>query len=221
MSLKIFYYLKNPKKSKHEIFNFKKFIWLQYGNCILIFRVIYVTLFIMIIIILGVFNYTTIIIAEENYTNEDMQNDLAQHPNLKELVKPTQELLWEELLNECGAKFMVENNARANEIFKRKYYKKLIKWRGYFISAFKPSDTPLDFNQHQILNINIRMIPSESINSPDLILILDGAKYNRNLKQINNLKKGDPILFKAKFESLGNEWGPHILHLTSFDPKHD
>lgn len=108
---------------------------------------------------------------------------------------------------------MVENSARATEIFNRKFFKKTIVWKGYFLSAFIQAFNPLDFNPEHILNLNIRMIPSESLNNPDLFLSLDSGRYNKYLNEIRKLKTGDPVLFKASFEALGNEWRPHHLHL--------
>jgi len=108
---------------------------------------------------------------------------------------------------------MIENSARANEIFNRKFHKRVIEWKGYFLSAFIQSFHPFDFNPEHILNLNIRMIPSESLKNPDLFLSLDARRYNLFLNDIKQLKTGDPISFKASFEALGNEWRPHHLHL--------
>lgn len=38
---------------------------------------------------------------------------------------------------------------------------------------------------------------------------------------IKTLKTGDPIKYKASFETLGNEWRPHHLHLISLEKTDD
>lgn len=161
--------------------------------------------------IIGVFNYTAYILKEEN----DLHNNghAHDHSHLDDLIKSPSNISWEDLINDCGAKVMIENSARANEIFNRKFFKKVIEWKGYFLSAFIQAFNPLDFNPEHILNLNIRMIPSESLKNPDLFLSLDAKRYNKFLNDIRKLKTGDPISFKASFEALGNEWRPHHLHL--------
>jgi len=161
---------------------------------------------------LGVFNYTSYILTEEKALN-DGTNHSHNHSHLSNLVTSPSNLSWEELIKDCGARIMVENSARASEIFNKKFFKKTIEWKGYFLSAFIQAFNPLDFNPEHILNLNIRMIPSESLNNPDLFLSLDSAKYNQYLNEIRNLKTGDPVIFRASFEALGNEWRPHHLHL--------
>jgi len=178
----------------------------------LIFRLLYVSIFIAIILILGVVNYTAYLFFEDNSTYQNHLN-AHNHSHLENLVKSPSNLSWEELINDCGGKVMVENSARANEIFNRKFYKKNIEWKGYFLSAFIQAFNPLDFNPEHILNLNIRMIPSESLKNPDLFLSLDSQRYNKYMNEIRKLKTQDPILFRASFEALGNEWRPHHLHL--------
>lgn len=165
----------------------------------------------ILIILLGVFNYTTYLLNEKS--DELIKNiHNHDHNHINELFNATN-LSWEDLINDCGGKVMVENSARANEIFNRKFFKKIIEWKGYFLSAYIQAYNPLDFNPEHILNLNIRMIPSESLKNADLFLSLDTSKYNKYLNEIRKLKTGDPIIFKASFESLGNEWRPHHLHL--------
>jgi hypothetical protein len=108
---------------------------------------------------------------------------------------------------------MTENSARANEIFNRKYIKRIIEWKGYFLNAYVQGRSPLDYNPEHLMNINIRMIPSESMRNPDLFLSLDYKKYMKFLPLIRTLSTGIPIKFKASLEALGNEWRPHHLHL--------
>jgi hypothetical protein len=127
------------------------------------------------------------------------------------------DLTWEDLIKDCGAHVMIENSARANEIFNRKYFKKVIEWKGYFINAFVQNINPMDLNPEHLVNINIRMIPSESIKNPDLFLSLDYKKYHKYLNTLQSLRTGDPIKFKASFEAIGNEWRSHHLHLIHLE----
>jgi hypothetical protein len=131
------------------------------------------------------------------------------------------DLSWEDLIKDCGSYVMTENSARANEIFNRRYYKRIITWKGYFLSAFVQARNPMDFNPEHLMNINVRMIPSESIQNPDLFLSLDLKKYQEYGHLIRTLETGTPILFKASLEALGNEWRSHHLHLISMERTQD
>jgi hypothetical protein len=130
-------------------------------------------------------------------------------------------LSWEDLIKDCGSYVMTENSARANEIFNRRYYKRIISWKGYFLSAFVQARNPMDFNPEHLMNINVRMIPSESIQNPDLFLSLDFKKYQQYGHLIRTLETGTPILFKASLEALGNEWRSHHLHLINLEKTQD
>jgi len=112
---------------------------------------------------------------------------------------------------------MIENSARANEVFSRRYFKRVIEWKGYFLNAYVQGRTPLDFNPEHLMNINVRMIPSESMRNPDLFLSLDYKKYTKFHPLIRTLSTGTPVIFKASLEALGNEWRPHHLHLIEID----
>ena len=70
------------------------------------------------------------------------------------------------------------------------------------------------------------MSPSESVILPDLALSVGTALYDSNLDLFNStdikvpshyrrppLKKGDEILFRARFVTLGDEFKMHHLHL--------
>ena len=116
---------------------------------------------------------------------------------------------------------MVENSVRAIEIFNRKYFKKEVIWKGYFLNAFIQR-LPLGFvDAEHLVNLNIRMIPSETIKNQDLVLSLNYQKYNEYLKTLQMLYTGTPIQFKAIFESVGDEWKPHHLHLLDINITED
>jgi hypothetical protein len=76
---------------------------------------------------------------------------------------------------------------------------------------------PFQIDPEHLINLNIRMIPSESLKNPDLFLSLDQKKYEQFERVIHSLKSGDPIKFRASFENLGNEWRTHHLHLIDIE----
>jgi hypothetical protein len=66
---------------------------------------------------------------------------------------------------------MIENSAKANEVFNQKYFKRIFNWKGHFINAF--ANLPfggMGANIQHAININIRMTPAESLNNPDLFM---------------------------------------------------
>jgi hypothetical protein len=126
-------------------------------------------------------------------------------------------LTWEGLIQDCGASVIVENSARANEIFARKYFKQIVQWKGYFLNAFVQTVGPFQIDPDHLINLNVRMIPSESLKNPDLFLSLDMRRYQKFESVIHSLKSGDAIRFKASFENLGNEWRTHHLHLIDVE----
>ena len=128
---------------------------------------------------------------------------------------------WEQMIRDCGAHVMIENSARANEIFNRQYLKKVVTWKGYFLNAFLHSLSPMGFNPEHMVNINIRMIPSESLKNPDLFLSLDNSKFNAYNSVLRTLKTGDPIKFTATLEAVGNEWRTHHLHMLKIEKTED
>lgn len=130
-------------------------------------------------------------------------------------------LTWQDLIKDCGSYVMTENSARATEIFNRKYHKRIIEWKGYFLNAYVQGRNPLDFNPDHLMNINVRMIPSESMRNPDLFLSLDYRRYKELSGLIRTLSTGTPIKFKASLEALGNEWRSHHLHLISLEKTED
>jgi hypothetical protein len=126
-------------------------------------------------------------------------------------------LTWEGLIKDCGASVIVENSARANEIFARKYFKQVVEWKGYFLNAFVQQIGPFQIDPDHLINLNVRMIPSESLKNPDLFLSLDARKYQQYESVIHGLESGHAIKFKASFENLGNEWRTHHLHLIDVE----
>jgi hypothetical protein len=150
------------------------------------------------------------------FTDHTHEIDVKVKENL-----PGTDLTWQDLIKDCGSYVVTENSARANEIFNRRYFKRIVEWKGYFLNAFVHNRNPLDFNPDHLMNINIRMIPSESIKNPDLFLSLDYKKYVQFVNLIKTFSTGTPIKFKASLEALGNEWRSHHLHLISIEKTDD
>ena len=209
-------YSEISNKSFYPISSKGTYITITYGKCIIVIKKIYIYILILIIIIFGIvinYNYYIQINSSQNL-NEKIINDQKSEEFISQLYNKNDTLLtWEIFINDCGSKVMVENSAKANEIFKRKYYKKKIKWEGYFISAFVKSIVPGVLDYNHLVNLNIRMIPSETIKQQDLILSLNRDNYDKYLKTLQLLKTGSPIQFEAIFEEIGDEWSPHHLHL--------
>ena len=210
-------YSEISNKSFYPISSKGIYITITYGKCIIVIKKIYIYILILIIIIFGIvinYNYYIQINSNQNL-NEKIINDQKSEEFISQLYNKNDTLLtWEIFINDCGSKVMVENSAKANEIFKRKYYKKKIKWNGYFISAFVKSIVPGVLDYNHLVNLNIRMIPSETIKQQDLILSLNKDNYDKYFKTLQLLKTGSPIQFEAIFEEIGDEWSPHHLHLV-------
>ena len=144
--------------------------------------------------------------------NHEIDETVSKYYNSK--------LTWEDLIHDCGAYVIIENSAKANEIFNRKYHRQIVEWKGYFLNSFVQV-SPFGGNAEHLMNINVRMIPSESLKDPDLFLSMDAKKYNDYRNVIHSLSSGDAIKFRASFESIGNEWRSHHLHLIHIEKTDD
>lgn len=67
------------------------------------------------------------------------------------------------------------------------------------------------------LNILIKMMPSESVLYPDLVLSLSSKTVHEKRPLIQGLQKGDELEFTARIMSLGNEFKMHHLHALDFE----
>ena len=192
---------------------------LTFGKCTIVIKKIYIHIIILITIILGIYlnvsYYKQNRNKQINISEEYKRNDINL---IKNFYNDTEELTWETLIKECGANVMVENSARAKEIFHKKYYRRTIKWKGYFINAFvnRLSEIGMADPGH-LVNINIRMIPSETIKAQDLILSMGKEKFLNHFELLKKMKTGTPVEFTAEFETIGDEWNPHHLHLFSIN----
>jgi len=181
-------------------------VMLQFGTCIIILRKIYINILLIIVLCFGFYiNIQYFFFTEFKKTDNSLDQIIKFDNNI---------ITWDEMIKDCGAKVMIENSARANEIFKLKYHKKEIVWKGYFLNAFLENPTAWGYNHNHMLNINVRMIPSESLKHPDLFLSLSERNFKKYKDLIAlNLNPGAPIEFRAVIENLGNEWRTHHFHL--------
>jgi hypothetical protein len=90
-----------------------------------------------------------------------------QAPKESKLISST----WEEFLKDCGGEVIVENNVHARNVFNQKYENNQVAWRGYYAETKQGSGAQLPFIQSDhAQNILIKMMPSESVLYPDLVL---------------------------------------------------
>ena len=188
---------------------------LTFGKCTIILKKIYINILIFLVICFGI--YLNVMYYKYNKgVSSKVAEELKRNDEklISTFYNDTEVLTWESLIKECGAKVMVENSARAIEIFNKKYFRKTIQWKGYFISAFVHRLSQLGLSDPgHLVNINIRMIPSESVKAQDLILSMGKEKFLNHFDLIKDMKTGTPVEFRAEFEAIGDEWKPHHLHL--------
>lgn len=198
------------------------FVKFKYEKCIIILRSLYVNTICLGILLFGIYLNAMYIIYPPEATRSDFSHSIrSSQDEINSLIQNsgisisrnsnnTGELSWEDMIEECGSKVIVENSAKANEIFSYKYHKKIVHWKGHYMFGIVNHISPLDFNPDHVINYYIRMLPSESIKNPDIVFTLDSTRFQqfRDLE----LKPGDPIEFTASLENLGNEWKPHHLH---------
>ena len=208
LAFKSFYPIEN--QLNHYIFIF--------GRCTLIIRKMFVYLFIVFIVAVGIFinvkYYSSANEAQIKETEKILLNVVDDEKLLDEMYKKknADEITWENLIEDCGAKVIVENSARAVEIFQRKYLNTIVEWKGYFINTHVNMVAFGIVDANHAISINIRMIPSESLKDRDLELILSIPQYNELLPTLKKMRTGTPLLFKGEITAMGSEWAPHHLH---------
>ena len=125
---------------------------------------------------------------------------------------------WEEFLQDCGGEVIVENNVHARNIFNQKYEQNEVTWTGYFADTKQSNGNPLPFIQSDhAINILVKMMPSESVLYPDIVLSVSSQFLAEKEALIKSLERGDEIVFDAKIMTLGNEFKMHHLHLLSLE----
>lgn len=207
-------------KSFYPIQKKNNYYSLTFGKCTLVVKKIIINTIIICVALFGIYlnitSYIRHIQKSKNLEKEMQRNDESL---ISTFYNDTDKMLtWETLIKECGSKVMVENTARAIEIFNKKYYRKIVHWKGFFINAFINQLSQIGMGEpNHLVNFNIRMIPSESLKSQDLVLSMGRSLFLKHYKVISQMKTGTPIEFKAEFESIGDEWRPHHLHLISIN----
>ena len=186
----------------------QNYISLKYGKCVLVLPMLCIYIVVSVIIVLGIYLNVQ---SSDNGSDNGVHKEKNPITFIDNLYEKDTNLTWDGLIKDCGAAVMVENSARGVEVFSRKYHKKVIQWKGYFLSAF------VRHNMQHLVNLNIRMIPSESLRSQDLVLSMDYEKHIELYHKLKLLKTGTAIEFKASLEVVGNEWEPHHLHLVDFE----
>ena len=200
------------------------FYSITFGKMTIVLKKIYIHLIILLVLIFGIYiniiSYKKIKKDSKYLTEEYLRNDEKKISYFYN--ESDTELSWETLIKECGAKVIVENSARAIEIFNKKYFEKKIHWKGYFINAYINRLSQIGMaDPGHLININVRMIPSESLKAQDLLLSMGKQTFYKYFESIKKMRTGTPIEFKAIFESIGTEWKPHHLHLEWIDTTED
>jgi len=67
------------------------------------------------------------------------------------------------------------------------------------------------------MNVLIKMMPSESVLYPDIVLSVSSKLVAQKGHILKSLEKGDEIEFDARIMTLGNEFKMHHLHLNDFE----
>ena len=125
---------------------------------------------------------------------------------------------WEEFLADCGGEIVVENYVHAWNTFNHKYENNQVTWTGYYADTKQSQGGALPFiNSDHAINILVKMMPSESVLYPDLVLSVSTALLQRQRDLLKGLQKGDELVFQARIVSLGNEFKMHHLHALNFE----
>lgn len=119
--------------------------------------------------------------------------------NMTPYKAPTESLkirtTWEEFLKDCGGEVIVENFVHARSVFNVKYENNIVSWTGYFADSKQPNNVVPLFGSDHALNLLVKMMPSESILYPDLVLSVSSTLLREQRNVIKALKKGDEIRF--------------------------
>jgi hypothetical protein len=140
------------------------------------------------------------------------------------------EVTWEEFLGDCGGEIIVENYVRARSLFNRKYESNQVLWTGHVAGLLEAQKDNVSwlFGTRHSMSVLIKMSPSESGLYADLALSVSSDFFKANQDLFKNqtqaeshrspLHKGDEVLFRAKFVTLGDEFKMHHLHLMEVQP---
>ena len=189
-----------------------EFVEFKLDRCVIILRKVYTIAALILVIMIGIISNAFKIIYGPVVTTESISKTSIIDAYVDKLHY-NNKIEWEQLIDSCGSKVIVENAARAQEIFERKFQGKHIEWKGHFIVASVNFENVNNFNPNHVVNYYIRMIPSETLYGADIVLSLNHKVYKKFRDLV--FTKGDPIFFEAVLESLGNEWRPFHLHAVN------
>ena len=86
----------------------------------------------------------------------------------------------EEFLGDCGGEIIVENNVHARTTFNKKYENNVVTWTGYYADTKQSQGGTIPFvNSDHAINILIKMMPTESVLYPDLVLSVSSATLTK------------------------------------------
>lgn len=179
-------------------------------KCIIILKMTYVYVILILLVLYAVFvNVSYAMSSSLNTINNhlSLSPDSLVHSKISE-IEYNKDTKWEDLIRLCGSKVIIENSARANEIFDEVFKGKPVKWKGHFL-GYRTNP----FESSHFITFYIKMIPSESINKEDISLGMDAVTFEK-IKDID-LIRGDAVEFEGVLESLGNEWTSHHMHISS------
>lgn len=194
------------------------FLEIKLDKCVIILRKTYIYAILIVFLLLGVGTNTYSYIygvADDLSINTDIYDTQKINHEVDDLVKSQYgeaqtQFEWADLINDCGARVIVNNSARAQEIFDRKYRGKIVTWKAHFLGAVINQYSVLEFNLDHVITYYIRMLPSESMHGADIMISMNHEKFMQ-FKDVK-LMKGEPIEFTAEIKELGNEWNPHHFH---------
>lgn len=191
------------------------YVQIKLNKCVFIFKKIFLYVLVFLYFFLAIYiNFIKATNKDNNTINID--KNFNTEPFIKNNLNG-REIRWLDLIEECGSTAIIDNSARANEIFKIKYKGKKVVWKGHFMGAIVNQLYPIMnySNESSIVSYFIRMIPSESINDADIILSLNSEVFNmyKNIPFV----KGDPVEFVAELYNLGNERTPHLLKVLKIN----
>lgn len=192
------------------------YVQFKVDSCIIIIRRIYVyiLLFLLIVSCVSVTAYKLIYTMENNNNSEEIDKSSYISAYLGN-YKIDSNIQWQNLIDLCGSKVIVNNAARAQQIFEDKFKNRIVKWKGHFIGQNFMIYNQYNYNSRHIANYYVRMVPSESLNNPDLILTLSQSVFSQYKN--SEFNHGSPIEFKAILIDIGNEWKPFTLQLVEIN----
>eukprot|EP00347_Sterkiella_histriomuscorum_P023465 403334541 len=129
--------------------------------------------------------------------------NFLNHDRIFNNYKVDTTISWNSFLTDCGKQLPIE---QAREHFFRRYKSKHVQWYGYVMRVDANEQSELHFAK-----ILIQMDPRDTHpqeegfgeREPDIILAFDEKGFERNQAVLEELRRGDYILFNATITQLG------------------